>query len=71
MFQEFGSRAEDRYSKSSGGNESGERFSYTMVVIHHEDNWAVGVHDAKPALAGRVKEKMAPGPSRVAAHSRP
>ena len=70
-FQKLRSRSKDSHSKSRGGNEAGQRFPYPMIVIHHEDNGAVGVHDATPAWTGRVKEKLVLGPSPDVAHSRP
>ena len=45
-FQKFRSRSENCHSQSHGGNEAGQRFPYTIVVIHHEDNGALGIHDA-------------------------
>ena len=32
-----------------------EEFAYAMVVIHHKDNWAVGVHDATLGLEERKR----------------
>src|SRR5579862_7007099 len=40
-----------------------------MVVVHHEDNGAVRIHDA--TRAGSVKDKVAPTASSDAAHIRP
>src|SRR5258708_25120595 len=71
-FQELGSRVEDSHSKTYRGNEAGQCLPYAVIVIHHEDDGAVGVHDvARRVAAGSVKEKVVPALSSDAAHSRP
>src|SRR5579863_5441309 len=76
-FQEFGSGVKHSHSKASRGDKAVQRFPYTVIIIHHEDNGAIGVHDAagrpatRTAATGIVNEKVVPAPSTDAAHSRP
>src|SRR5579864_4841223 len=70
-FQELSSRLEYSHAKANGGNKTGQCLANTEIVIHHEHNRAVGVHDTAPRVAaGSVKEKMVPARSSDAAHIR-
>jgi hypothetical protein len=70
-FQEFRSGPECDYSKSHGCYQAGQRFAYSIVVIHHEDDGVVRVHCISLGLSGIVKQTLAPGSSLGATQSRP
>ena len=58
-FQEFRGRPKCGYPKSHGGQEAGQRFAYTIVVIHYKHDGIVGVHCGPLNWRGIVKQTVA------------